>query len=233
MEHLYINSAGAARGLIETTSAGLAEVRQFAPVTEFAAVGATFDLVRQAMAANKRCDLVVLTPDLLQRLAEEFPRRVTPAGSLGFTPTCLACRSGVKPADISTVDALRRAIGDVEVIFTGDLRQSTIGRHTVHLLRSLGFEGKSAPGVVDFPGGAQAVAALATTDKRVLACAQLTEIRLHPSAVLVGPLPAEFYLATEYVLGVIDGSQPARDYAALLTGAVLEETRRQSGFNPH
>ncbi|WP_413741513.1 molybdate ABC transporter substrate-binding protein [Sodalis sp. RH15] len=232
MNDLYIISAGAARGLIESTCEEFSAPRQLTPAKEFAAVGTTFDRARQAMSVHERCDLVALTPDLLQRLTGEFPGRIAPAGTLGFTPTCLACRQGVEPVDISTVDALRRAISETDAIFTGDLRQSTIGRHTVHLLASLGLDPLATPEVVEFPGGAQAVAAMATTEKSVLAIAQLTEIRLHPSAVLVGSLPAEFYLATEYVLGVVDDSPAAWDYAALLTGVSRQETRRQCGFNP-
>ncbi|WP_213991500.1 substrate-binding domain-containing protein [Sodalis sp. dw_96] len=232
MKDLYIKSAGAARGLIESTCDGFSARRQFRLVKEFAAVGTTFDRARQAMSEHERCDLVALTPDLLHRLGEEFPQRIAPAGSLGFTPTCLACRPGVEPVDISTVNALRRAISDVEVIFTGDLRQSTIGRHTVYLLKSLGLDSRATPDIVEFPGGAQAVAAIMATEKSVLAIAQLTELRLHPSAILVGPLPAEYYLATEYALGVVDDSPAAWDYAALLTGLSHEETRRQCGFNP-
>ncbi|QWA10014.1 hypothetical protein GTU79_22500 [Sodalis ligni] len=232
MKDLYIKSAGAARGLIESTCEEFSAHRQLRLSKEFAAVGTTFDRARQALSAGEHCDLVALTPDLLRRLAGEFPERIAPAGTLGFTPTCLACRQGVEPADISTVAALRRAISAVDAIFTGDLRQSTIGRHTVYLLKSLGFDSRSTPDIVEFPGGAQAVAAMAAADKSVLAIAQLTEIRLHPSAVLVGPLPAEYYLATEYVLGVVDDSPAAWDYAALLTDLSQEQTRRQCGFNP-
>ena len=233
MEHLYIKSAGAARGLIGAVSDAFAGRQRVELSAQFGAVGTTFDRVREAMLTDDHCDLAVLTPALLRRLQEDFPRRVSAAGSLGSTVTCLACHRAAEAFDISTVDALRETLSAVDVIFTGDTRQSTVGRHLTHVLERLGISGERCPDVVGFAGGADAVAALSTAaGKRALACAQLTEVRQHPEAVFVGPFPEAFHLATEYMLAIIDNGQAARDFAAFLTGPSAADERRKSGFDP-
>jgi molybdate transport system substrate-binding protein len=232
MEHLYIRSSGAAYGLIGTLSNGFSASRQIELSSEFAAVGTTFERVRDALLTDQRCDLAVLTPALAQRLIGEFPDRVTPGGSLGITATCLACVGDAKAFDISTVDALRKTFSSLDVIYTGDTRHSTVGRHLMQVLERLDLADGLGPEVVDFPGGALAVAALRDTDKRALACAQLTEIRQHADATSVGPLPGKFHLASEYVLAIIDKAPAATHFAAMLTDASQVETRRRSGFEP-
>jgi hypothetical protein len=233
MRQLTIKSAGAARGLIGMVSDAFLARHRITLLADFAAVGTTFERVSEAMRAQQHCDLTVLTPALLQRLEQAFPHRVSAAGSLGSTMTCFACRGDVRAFDVSTVETLRRTLGEVDAIYTGDTRQSTVGRHLVHMLETLGLTGDLRPNVVEFPGGAPAVEALDDAkDKRVLAFAQRTEVLQNPGAVLVGPLPQTFRLATEYVLAVIDHSQPAQDFAAFLTAESLASTRRESGFDP-
>jgi molybdate transport system substrate-binding protein len=232
-ELLYVKSAGAARGLIGSVSDVFTGRQQIELSAQFGAVGTTFDRVREAMLAHDRCDLAVLTPALVRRLQDAFPQRVSPGGSLGSTVTCLACRGDAQSFDIATVDALRRTLSKLDVIFTGDTQQSTVGRHLSLVLERLGLVGELCPDVVSFAGGADAVAALGTAaGKRALACAQLTEVRQHPEAVFVGPFPEAFHLATEYVLAIIDNGRPARDFAAFLTGSLVESARRESGFDP-
>ncbi|MCP2091765.1 UNVERIFIED_ORG: molybdate transport system substrate-binding protein [Paraburkholderia sediminicola] len=233
MQQLTIKSAGAARGLIGMVSDAFCAHRRITLLADFAAVGTTFERVSEAMREQRHCDLTVLTPALLLRLQQAFPLRVLSAGSLGSTMTCFACRGDVRAFDISTIETLRRTLSEVDAIYTGDIRQSTVGRHLVHMLETLGLTGDLRPNVVEFPGGAPAVAALGDAkDKRVLAFAQRTEVLQNSGAVLAGPLPHAFRLATEYVLAVIDHAQAAQDFAAFLTAESLANTRRESGFDP-
>jgi hypothetical protein len=233
MQQLSIKSAGAARGLIGMVSDEFFARHRIELSSEFAAVGTTFDRVSEAMRAQEDCGLTILTPAFFQRLQQAFPQRVTLGGSLGSTMTCFACRSDAGAFQISTVDALRRTLSQVDAVYTGDTRQSTVGRHLIYVLETLGLIDELRPDVVEFPGGAQAVAALADVEgKRVLAFAQRSEVLQNAEVLFVGPLPEAFRLATEYVLAVIDNAPAAEDFAAFLTAGSLESARRASGFDP-
>jgi molybdate transport system substrate-binding protein len=70
-------------------------------------------------------------------------------------------------------------------------------------------------------------------EQRPLGCTQITEIRSTPGVTLVGPLPAEFALATIYSVGVCTrAAQPeaARRLADLLTGNASRAARIAAGF---
>jgi molybdate transport system substrate-binding protein len=61
----------------------------------------------------------------------------------------------------------------------------------------------------------------------------VTEIKYTPGVALVGPLPAEFELATTYSVGVYyKAHQPelARRFVELLSGATAREIRLNGGF---
>jgi molybdate transport system substrate-binding protein len=67
----------------------------------------------------------------------------------------------------------------------------------------------------------------------VIGCTQETEINYTPGVALVGSLPPEFELATDYTLGVCTRAREpalARQLAELLAGPTSEAIRRQGGF---
>ena len=67
----------------------------------------------------------------------------------------------------------------------------------------------------------------------LLGCTQITEIMITPGAMLVGPLPAEFELATVYTAAVCADAVAmdlARRLAELLGGALTRSLRVRLGF---
>jgi molybdate transport system substrate-binding protein len=72
-----------------------------------------------------------------------------------------------------------------------------------------------------------------STAANAIGCTQETEINYTPGVELVGSLPKEFELATDYTLGVCTGArQPelARQLAELVAGPASAQIRRQGGF---
>jgi molybdate transport system substrate-binding protein len=84
------------------------------------------------------------------------------------------------------------------------------------------------------PNGATAMRALAAANVRgAIGCTQITEIRCTPGVALVGPLPAEFELATVYSVAVsVAARQPAlaREFAAMIAGSAYRSLRENAGF---
>jgi molybdate transport system substrate-binding protein len=227
---LVIRSAGAAKGLWNAVGAALQDRHGVDVDVEFAPVGAVFDRVRNRLDVNAPCDLIILTPALIEQLRDAFPGRIAPAGTLGTTATTLASREGAGDFDISSEAALRQTLASLDRVMTGDTQKSTVGRHLVHVMAELGLAGTDAPTIQAYAGGQAAVAALTAMHERVLACAQLTEVREVIGAVPIGPFPGRFHLATEYALAVVDGNETARAVAADLTATHTAATRRRCGF---
>ena len=69
--------------------------------------------------------------------------------------------------------------------------------------------------------------------RNVIGCTQETEINYTPGVDLVGSLPREFELATDYTLGICTKAQQpelAKELAAMVAGPASEAIRRQGGF---
>ena len=98
------------------------------------------------------------------------------------------------------------------------------------MLRKLGIDEIVAPRLHPFPNGATAMRELATaTGRGLVGCTQITEIRYTPGVALVGPLPAEFELATVYTVAVCTGAREpdlARRFAALLSSPATRADAR-------
>jgi molybdate transport system substrate-binding protein len=73
----------------------------------------------------------------------------------------------------------------------------------------------------------------AATERGLIGCTQITEIRYTPGVVLVGPLPPEFELATVYTVAVCAGAREpglARRFAERLSGPAARALRESAGF---
>ncbi len=119
-------------------------------------------------------------------------------------------------------------------IYVPDIVKSTAGIHVASVLARLGIFDDVAPRLSLHPNGATAMRALAAASATgAVGCTQITEIRYTPGVALVGPLPAEFELATVYSVAVwAQAREPglARRFAELLTGAAARTLRANAGF---
>lgn len=236
IQNLYIKSAGAAQGLITALSGAFRSHHAIELHCEYEAAGAAYDSTLVAALAGHPPGLVVLTPPLLDRLSQTLRTGVRRVGSLGTVVTGLVARSDGGPYNISTVDALRSSLSELDLLLVPDLEKSTGGRHLAHVLQSLGMNRVGGPPMQEYAGGAEAVAALLQigAGRRVLACAQRTELLDLPNVTFVGEFPATLHLSTEYVLGVIEGEEAfmAERFAGLLTDSTNAGLRRKCGFEP-
>ena len=104
----------------------------------------------------------------------------------------------------------------------------------MNVLKSLGLDQELSDRFRVFPNGATAMQSMASSDEPgLVGCTQVTEINYTPGVELVGVLPQEFELATDYTLGICTQSQQpelAQKLAALLTGPASAVIRQQGGF---
>lgn len=227
---LNVLSAGASKGLVESLRAKFSAETGVDLHGIFGAVGA----IKERALAGEPCDVIILTAamiDELARFGRVFPETVAP---LGRVRTAIAVRERDAIPDISSGDALRKVVLAAATVYVPDAERSTAGIHFVKVLHALGIYETVEPRLRSFPSGAIAMRELAlSSELPAIGCTQVTEIKYTPGVALVGPLPAEFELATAYSVGVFfKARQPelARRFTKLLSGATAFELRLGGGF---
>ncbi|MEY2658018.1 MAG: hypothetical protein ACO3AC_12075 [Hylemonella sp.] len=241
---VHIFSAGAARVWIEhTLSAPDWSDRANYPA-RYAALQSTLTEVNRCLSQQLPCHLTVLTPDAARTLQASWPDRVECLGSLGRAATgWVVLANDPQHYDISSPAALSQTLRGLGVLLVPDLQASSGGRHLDQVLHQLQLAEGGIQSMRSFPGGAQAVAALAAhAGTRVMACAQSTEIQDADHARYLGPFPAPYGLSTEYVVVLVRplsgplaaqdvaGFELARKVGLYLCDPRLHAQRRQLGF---
>jgi len=227
---LHVLSAGAAKGLVEALAPALHAATGATLRGEFGAVGA----IRERWLAGAPCDMIILTNAMLDALARDgrvVPETISP---LGLVRTGIAMRVGDALPAIADRQALRRSLLAAKGQYLPDPERSTAGMHFIKVLRELGIHDAIVSRLHAFPNGAIAMRELAQSrEPAQIGCTQITEINYTPGVVLVGPLPAEFELATMYSAAVATTAlQPvaATRFARMLAGPEARELRGAGGF---
>jgi molybdate transport system substrate-binding protein len=227
---LEVLSAGAARALVLALAPAVQAATGAALCSEFGAVGAIVD----KFLAGAPCDLIILTAAKLDTLVQHGGVMLDTVAALGRVRTGIAVRAGDVPPLIAERDGLRRSLLAATEIYLPDPVQSTAGAHFRKVLRELSIDDAVASRLHVADSGAIAMRELGQSHELgAIGCTQISEIYYEAGVTLVGPLPAEFELATEYSVAVATTArQPAiaRRFAQMLTGPESQELRRTGGF---
>jgi molybdate transport system substrate-binding protein len=228
---LHVLSAGAAKAVVTALAPALQTETGATTRADFGAVGA----IRDKLCSGARCDVLVLTAAMLEALAHTG--HVVPDGiaPLGRVRTGIAVRTGEPFPAIGDRDSLRQSMLAATGLFVPDVERSTAGAHFAKVLRELGIHDAVGARLHEYESGAVAMHELAQSrGLGLLGCTQVTEINYTPGVVLIGPLPAEFELATVYSAAVsATAQQPgiARRFVQMLTDDASCELRRTGGFD--
>lgn len=223
---LQVLSAGAAKAIV----AAVAKDAALELGGAFGAVGA----MHEKLLAGEPCDVIVLTRAMIHELAISKRVEDDSIGDLGRVPTAVAVKQGAALPNVTRSTGLASALLGAGAIYVPDLRKSTAGKHIAGMLDELGIAAEVKERIREFPNGAAAMKAMADAPGDfAIGCTQATEILYTPGVTLVGPLPAEFELATLYSAAVCSAAAnpaDARRFVALLTGHSTQRMRKQAGF---
>jgi molybdate transport system substrate-binding protein len=227
---LKLLSAGAARSLILALSAPFHQATGVELDANFATAGST----ASAFFHGAPCDVLILTGDGMVALVERDQVRMGSCASLGRVETGIAARLGDPLPDISTAAALRDALLAAPALYLPDPETSTGGAHLRRVVQQLGIADTVASRLRPQPSGSAAMEALAASaEPGVLACAQMTEIRSVAGGAVVGALPGDLGLATEYMAGIpMAGARAkvAEHLVRFLSGPESQAIREACGF---
>lgn len=223
---LPILSAGAAKAVVTALAAQAGVTLNAA----FGAVGA----IQDKLLAGEPCDVIVLTRAMIDALATQGRVHKDSIGDLGRVRTGVAVKTGVPLPDTASAAGLRAALLAADAIYVPDTVKSTAGKHVATVLDSLGIAEEVRGRLREFPNGAAAMRAMGEAPGQgAIGCTQISEILYTGGITLIGPLPAEFELATVYSAAVCaqaTNTVDARRFVALLSGESTRPLRSKSGF---
>jgi molybdate transport system substrate-binding protein len=227
---LIIFSGGAAAGVVKGLQTQFEKNYACQIEGTFSAVGA----MRELLLSGEPCDLVILTRSMVEGLIKSGHVKVDFLISLGIVRTGIAIKTGEPIPAIATREQLMKAFSDARGIYFPDPEKATAGIHVFNVLKQLGLEKVKENAFRIYPNGATAMAAMAkSSESNLIGSTQVTEINITPGVSLIGMLPKEFELATEYCLGISASSQNyqlAFDFAQLLAGSDAAALRKKIGF---
>jgi molybdate transport system substrate-binding protein len=163
---------------------------------------------------GEKYDVVVVPPAVMDAFAEAGrvePDRVM----LGRVGQGLAVRPGVPVPDVSTVDAMKRALLEAEsVVFN----RATGGQYIESMLRKIGVYDQIEKKTTRYASAGDVMDHLLKGKGREIGFAPMTEIRLYEPKGLrfVGPLPPEVQHYNAYVASPMRGAAGAQAAADLV-----------------
>lgn len=186
-------------------------------------------IMMRRIASGETADVVLLAGAALDALAQQG-KIVT--GSKRAYSRCgvgVAVSRGLAKPDISTVDALKRAIlAAPAVAYTVE---GASGIHFSALIEQLGIAREVQAKALRQPGGL--VGELIAGDTPGLAIQQIPELLAVPSITYVGPLPAEVQKISETSAAIFAGSAHVEAARALLDFLSSPESKAVLGRMGH
>ena len=230
MLKLSILSGGAAAGVVKGLQQLFESSANCSVDATFSAVGA----MREELLSGKSCDLIILTKAMIDSLIASGHVVQESNRSLGIVRTGVAIKSGHQPPEIITRDNLFNAFQSAQGIYFPDPDKATAGIHVLSVLKQLGLDKEKSAALRIYPNGATAMAEMAQCQEdNLIGSTQVTEINITPGVKLIGMLPKEFELATDYCLGICaNAKEPelAKIFADMLTGTDAANLRKKIGF---
>ncbi len=227
---MHVLSGGAAAAVVRAVQEQFTQRTGLRIEGTFSAVGQ----MRDKLVGGAPCDLVILTRPLVTQLIESGHVVAGSARSLGLVKTGIAVRSGAPHPPVQTREQLHAAFSAARGIYFPDPEKATAGIHFMKVLKALGLDQSLQARFRPYPNGATAMGEMAQShEDGLIGCTQVTEINYTTGVDLVGALPPEFELNTDYTLGICTRAahpQEAQVLADLLAGPASEAVRRQGGF---
>jgi molybdate transport system substrate-binding protein len=244
---LHVLCAGAVQGIVKALTPRFQQESGATLSVRFGAVGA----LKEMLLGGDPCDVLIVTDAMVSSL-QASGELEPPATAVSTTTNAQASapatgyafgkvrtgvavprsRTGGGPA-ITSSALLKQALESASGIYCPDPTRSTAGIHFASVLKRLGIDDAVASRLHTYPNGATAMAALADAGPDAIGCTQITEIKYTPGIDLIGPLPAEFELATVYAAAVTERSahpELARRFASLLAAPETITMRLEGGF---
>ena len=187
-------------------------------------------VLKRQIEAGETFDVAILTAPVADDLIKRGKLRADTRTDVARGGIGIAVRAGAPKPDISTVEALKRALLDTKSIAYA--KEGASGIYFARLIERLGIAEAMQPKT---KFGAGNVAELVAKGEADMAVQLITELMAVPGAELVGPLPAEvqhYVVLTAGVGADVKDSGPARDLIKFLTAPSAVPVLKAKGLEP-
>jgi molybdate transport system substrate-binding protein len=228
---LKVISAGAVRGLLNQIIDDYS--RQTGQKFDFT-IGTTGQL-RDIIASGQHADLIIVSVPLMGEL--EKTGKLTPGSraDLGRVGIGVAIRDGAPALDVSTPDALKKALIEARsVAYTNPAEGGTSGIYFASVAERFGIGDAIKQKAALTRGGREAAIEVAE-GRAELAIVFISEAVAVKGVKLAGPLPPALQDYSAYATAIPSSSTDptaARAFIAALTSPAMAERWRANGFEP-
>ena len=228
---LRVISAGAVRGLISQIIDDYS--RQTGQKFDFT-IGTTGQL-RDIIASGRHADLIIVSAPLMGELEKTGKLTAGSRAELGRVGIGVTIRDGATAPDVSTPDALKKALIDARsVAYTNPAEGGTSGIYFNSVAERFGIADAIKKKAVLTRGGREAAIEVAE-GRAELAIVFISEAMAVKGVKLAGPLPPALQEYSAYATAIPSSSTDpaaARAFIAALTSAAMAERWRANGFEP-
>jgi molybdate transport system substrate-binding protein len=175
-------------------------------------MGATKNAIPARLARGEPIDVVIMVGDALDKLMAEGKLEPGSKVVLANSPIACAVRHGAAKPDISTVDGLREAFLHASRVAYSD---SASGEYIKReLLDKLGIKQKMEGKAAQIP--ATPVGEIIAHGEADFGCQQRSELKPVQGIDIVGLIPSEVQLKTQFAGAVVRGASHPQEARALL-----------------
>jgi molybdate transport system substrate-binding protein len=182
------------------------------------------------LAAGEPVDLVIMAEEGLDRLTGEGRIVAGSRVDLARSGIGVAVRAGAPKPDLSSADALIRAITQAKSVAHSS---SASGVYLKGLFQRLGLADALGDRIKQVEG--EPVGAMVARGEAEIGFQQVSELLPVPGIDYIGPLPAEIQQLTTFAAGIATGAREpdlARALVAYLTAPAAAPVIRRSGMEP-
>jgi molybdate transport system substrate-binding protein len=190
--------------------------------------------IKKRILAGETADVIILSRPAMEDLQKQDKIASGSIADIVGTPIAVAVKAGAPKPDISSVDALKRALlAAKSIVYADPAKGGASGVYFARVVDQLGLTEQLKSKTILVPG-AQAAEVLAKGEAEI-GVAQASEIVPDPGAQLVGPLPGEFNSVTKFTAGIGAGSKSSDAAKALiqfLKGPAASAVFKSKGLEP-
>lgn len=226
-DDITVLAAGAAKELVARVDAPFTQATGHRIKAKFDTVGAQ----RERVEKGERPEVVILSSAAIAQLNKLGLIDATTIRDVGEVQVGLAVSANSGPPDISSPEALRKALLAAKSIAYADpARGATAGAHFAKVLVALGINEQIASKVTVLPFGVEVIEAVAA-GKFDIGVSQSSEIVQHKGVRYIGALPVPHQLATRYQLAALKDRANGASLAEFIVSERGRQASRESGFD--
>ena len=164
--------------------------------------------IAKRIAAGDVFDVVISPPAAIEQFAQAGKVGAADRVNVGKVGLGVAVRPGTSVPDISSVDAVKRAVAEADSL---TFNRASTGIYFEKLLKKWGIYEQVEPKTTRYPDGASVMEHALKGKGREIAFGAITEILLYKEKGLhyVGPLPAAVQNYTSYIATPMTGGSNA------------------------